>query len=126
MGFATLSDTHRPVAELYAALLGKDHQLPPLDERLAEIRINNPEDSDRVLAAIFGAEGAARNWHDHFRTWRKDRLRQVEREYGDRLDEVAEFLAEFAEKITTLGPKAYLQSTAHRVGEDVSLTDDEE
>ena len=31
-----------------------------------------------------------------------------------------------AEKIKTLGPKAYLQSTAHRDGEDVSLPDDEE
>jgi hypothetical protein len=72
----------------------------------------------------------ARNWHPHFRTWRKRRLREVEREYGDRLDEVADFLAEFANKIKALGPKAYLESTAHRSGEDLldddPLSDDEE
>jgi transcriptional regulator with XRE-family HTH domain len=129
-GFGLLTDTRRPVAELYMALLGKDHQLPPLDDRLAEIKIKNPEESDAVLTAIFGAESAARNWHPHFRTWRKQRLREVEREYGDRLDEVADFLAEFANKIKALGPKAYLESTAHRTGEDLldddPLPDDQE
>ena len=45
-GLAVLADTERPVAELYAALLGSKHQLDSLDERLAEIRINNPEQSD--------------------------------------------------------------------------------
>ena len=84
---------HRPVTELYASLLGTEHQLAPLDERLAEIRINNPDETDPVLAAVFGsAEEGARNWHESFRTWRKTRLREVEREYGDRLDEVAAFL----------------------------------
>ena len=70
-----------------------------------------------MLAAIFGPEDAARNWHEHFRTWRKQRLREVEVEYGDRLDEVADFLAEFASKIKALGPAGYLRSSAHRVGE---------
>jgi transcriptional regulator with XRE-family HTH domain len=122
-GLEQLSDTRRPVAELYRALLGQEHQLAPLDERLAEIWVSNPEESDRLHAAIFGAEGAAKNWHQHFRTWRKRRLQLLEREYGDRLDEVADFLAEFAEKIKMLGPKAYLQSTAHRDGEE-PLADD--
>jgi transcriptional regulator with XRE-family HTH domain len=122
-GLGLLADTRRPIVELYAALLGRDHQLAPLDDRLAEINISNPEESDAVLAAIFGAEHAARNWHPSFRTWRKRRLREVEREYGDRLDEVADFLVEFANKIKTIGPKAYLESTAHRAGED--LVDDD-
>lgn len=116
-GFAELADTNRPVSELYVAVLGRDHQLGPVDERLAEINISNPEESDRVLAAIYGAEGAANNWHESFRTWRKKRLDQVIREYGDRLDEVAELLADFSNKISALGPKGYLQSLAHRPGE---------
>jgi transcriptional regulator with XRE-family HTH domain len=117
---AELSDTRRPVAELYRALLGTDAQLEAVDDRLAEIRIKNPQASDEVLVAIFGPEDAARNWHEHFRTWRKHRLREVEVEYGDRLDEVADFLAEFASKIKALGPAGYLRSSAHRVGESVS------
>ena len=74
-----------------------------------EIRINNPDETDPVLAAVFGsAEQGARNWHQSFRTWRKKRLREVEREYGDRLDEVAAFLRDFATKIEALGPRGYL------------------
>jgi hypothetical protein len=40
-------------------------------------------------------------------------LRQVERQYGYRLDEVADFLAEFAAKIKAVGPKTYLESMAY-------------
>jgi hypothetical protein len=127
-GLKEVADTRRPISELYASLLGHEWQLEPVDERLGDINISNPDASDRVLAAIFGAEGAARNWHESFRTWRKKRLNEVAREYGDRLDEVALFLAEFAERITTLGPRMYLQSQAHRDGENVSviLHDEEE
>lgn len=118
-----LADTRRPVAELWRAMLGTDAQLDAVDARLAEIKIDDPDASDEVLAAIFGPENAATNWHEHFRTWRKRRLREVEVEYGDRLDEVAEFLAEFASKIKALGPAGYLRSTSHRAGEP---TDPEE
>ena len=119
-----LADTRRPVAELWRALLGTDAQLEPVDARLAEIKIEDPDASDQVLAAIFGPENAATNWHQHFRTWRKARLREIEVEYGDRLDEVAEVLAEFATKVKALGPAGYLRSTSHRTGEPID--DDEE
>jgi transcriptional regulator with XRE-family HTH domain len=123
-GMNVLADTNRPVTELYAALLGQEWQLGPLDERLAEIRINNPDETDPVLAAVFGGpEEGAQNWHESFRTWRKKRLREIEREYGDRLDEVAGFLKEFASKVEALGPRGYLESMSHREGE--SLPPDE-
>ncbi len=127
-GLKELADTRRPIPELYASLLGQEWQLEPVDERLGDINIQNPDASDKVLAAIFGKEGATGNWHESFRTWRKKRINEVAREYGDRLDEVALFLAEFAERITTLGPRMYLQSQAHRDGESVSaaLHDDKE
>src|SRR3954447_12719475 len=123
-GLTELADSRRPVAELWRALLGTDTQLDAVDARLAEIKISDPDASDQVLAAIFGPENAATNWHEHFRTWRKHRLREIEVEYGDRLDEVAEFLAEFASKIKALGPAGYLRSTSHRAGEPID--DDEE
>jgi transcriptional regulator with XRE-family HTH domain len=122
-GLTELADTRRPVAELWRALLGTDSQLDAVDARLAEIKISDRDASDQVLAAIFGPENAATNWHTHFRTWRKQRLREIEVEYGDRLDEVAEFLAEFATKVKALGPAGYLRSTSHRAGEPI---DDEE
>lgn len=125
-GGTELADTQRPVAELWRALLGTDAQLEPVDARLAEIKIEDPDASDQVLAAIFGPENAATNWHTHFRTWRKARLREIEIEYGDRLDEVAEFLAEFATKVKTLGPAGYLRSTSHKPGEPIELEDEPE
>lgn len=108
-----LADTDRPVVELYAALLGHERQLAPLDERLAEIGVKNPDEADQALVAVLGAKKATGAWHDHFRTWRKRRLREVERQYGDRLDEVADFLADFAAKVKAVGPKAYLESQAY-------------
>ena len=123
-GMTELADTRRPVAELWRSLLGTDSQLDAVDARLAEIKIDDPDASDQVLAAIFGPENAATNWHTHFRTWRKQRLREIEVEYGDQLDEVAEFLAEFASKIKALGPAGYLRSTSHRAGESVSDEED--
>ncbi len=119
-----LADTGRPLVDLYAAVLGQDWQLGPLDERLAEIGLKNPEEADQALVAIFGAKGATGGWHDHFRTWRKRRLRQVERQYGDRLDEVADFLADFAAQVKAAGPKSYLQSMAHRKGEPILTSGD--
>lgn len=118
-----LADTHRPVAELYVSLLGRDAQLAEFDERLASLSITDPEQADNLAAAIFGRDQAAHNWHEHYRTWRKKRLADIARTYGDRLDEVAEFLAEFANKITQLGPSAYLQSTAYKHGEPIDPDD---
>ncbi len=117
IGLAELADTRRPVAELWRSLLGTEDQLDAVDARLFEVRIESPEAPDEVLAAIFGPEGAQRNWHQHFRTWRKQRLRQIEVEYGDRLDEVADFLVDFGSKVKALGPAGYLRSTSHRAGE---------
>lgn len=126
MKAAELADTRRPVAELWRSMLGTDAQLDAVDARLAEIKINDTDASDQVLAAIFGPENAATNWHQHFRTWRKHRLREIEVEYGDRLDEVAELLADFANKIKALGPAGYLRSTSHRAGEPVDTEDEDE
>ena len=108
-----LADTDEYVTDLYAALLGRDWQLAPIDDRLTEIGLQNPEEADQALAAVFGPQTATGAWHDHFRTWRKKRLRQVERQYGDRLDEVADFLADFAAQIKAVGPKTYLESMTH-------------
>jgi transcriptional regulator with XRE-family HTH domain len=126
-GAQVLADAQRPVSELYAWLLGKEWQLPLMDERLAEINVTNPEEVDDLLVALYGGgDEAVRNWHEHFRTWRKKRLAVLAKNYGDRLDDVAEFLAEFALQVRQLGPKGYLLSQAHREGEDASDPDDED
>lgn len=108
-----LADTGDLLPSLYAAVLGRERQLAPLDERLAEIGIQNPEEADQALVTVLGPKTATGAWHDHFRIWRKRRLRQLEKQYGDRLDEVADFLAEFAAQVKAVGPKTYLESVAY-------------
>lgn len=129
-GFRELADTGRPISELYVSVLGRDDQLTEIDERLAQLNLSNPEEVDDLAAALFGSkDAAARNWHDHYRTWRKRRLAEMARSYGDQLDEVAAFLATFANQVTQLGPKGYLQAMAHKQGEAVDdslLQDDRE
>jgi len=107
---ATLADSGRPVAELYRSLLGTDAQLDAVDERLRSIGVDDPDGSDAVLTALFGADEAAGNWHEHFRTWRAARIAEVEKEFGSGLDEVADFLADFAARVKALGPSGYLRS----------------
>lgn len=112
-----LADTDAPAVTLYAAILGDSDQLGVIDERLEQLGLDAPSDLDSVMAAILGGDPARANWHDHFRTWRKGRIAQLAREYGDRLDDLAEVLADFANQIKTFGPQGYLQSVAHRAGE---------
>lgn len=110
MGDATLADSGRPVAELYRSLLGTEAQLDVIDERLRSIGVQDPDDASEVLTALFGADRAAGNWHEHYRTWRAERIAQVEKDLGSGLDEAAEFLADFAARIKALGPSGYLRS----------------
>jgi transcriptional regulator with XRE-family HTH domain len=122
-GLPELADTRRPLSELYAAVLGRDDQLVDVDERLADLHLTNPAEVDDLAAALFGGkDNAARNWHDHYRTWRKKRLAEIARTYGDQLDDVASFLATFANEVTQLSPAAYLQAKAHKEGEPVDYT----
>jgi transcriptional regulator with XRE-family HTH domain len=112
-----LADTNVPAARLYSAILGDDTQLEAVDERLEEMGLNVPVDLDPIMSTILGANPASMNWHDHFRTWRKNRIALLAREYGDQLDDLADVLADFAAKIKTFGPQGYLQSLAHQDGE---------
>jgi len=116
---ARLADTGAPAVALYSALLGDNLQLEAVDERLEALGLNVPQELDPIMAAVLGAprDVSYLNWHDHFRTWRKNRIALLAREYGDQLDDLAEVLADFAAKIKTFGPAGYLQSVAHRDGE---------
>jgi transcriptional regulator with XRE-family HTH domain len=112
-----LVDTGTAAVTLYTAILGNDDQLEAIDERLEQMGLKVPRDLDAVMATILGGDPASMNWYDHFRTWRKNRIALLAREYSDQLDEVADVLADFAAKIKTFGPHGYLQATAHRSGE---------
>jgi transcriptional regulator with XRE-family HTH domain len=119
MGHTEVANTRVPVSQLYAAFLGSEHQLRYVDERLREIGLKNPEDVDAAVAGVLDIDDRGGNWHTHFRSWRKRRLVELSHQYADRLNEVAEVLAEVANGIQTIGPAMYLQMAAHKHGEDV-------
>jgi transcriptional regulator with XRE-family HTH domain len=116
-----LADTERPVSELYAAVLGVEGQLNELDERLTDLGRTSPADAEMTLALIYGPGGGGpiHDWYAAFRTWRKRRLLALARDHGDRLDDIADFLATFGTELKNVGPQAYLQMKAHRDGEEV-------
>lgn len=109
-----LRDTGAPLPELYAAVLGTDEQLVDLDARLGEVRVDNPEAAEAVVAAVFGV---GPGWVEEFRAWRRSRLLEVSREYGVRLADLAGFLRTFAEELAALGPRAYMSSQPSGVDE---------
>ena len=78
---------------------GRDRHQEPRGGRPGHGGRPRPQDRDRGLARPLPR--------------RKRRLRQLERQYGDRLDEVADFLSEFASQIKAVGPKTYLESMAY-------------
>ena len=53
------------------------------------------------------------DWHTTLYAAALGQERQLERQYGDRLDEVADFLADFAAQVKAVGPKTYLESVAY-------------
>lgn len=93
-----------------AGNLGLEGVEPGRVHALRHGRLDDPGQASDVLTALFGADEAAGNWHEHYLTWRAERIAQVEKELGSGLDEVAEFLADFAARVKALGPSGYLRS----------------
>lgn len=114
-----IADTVIPAIQLYFSVIGSESQLGPIDERMQELRLTEPSAMDPLIASVFGDPRgmSATNWHDHFRTWRKRQVDQLAREYGDRLEDLAAVLAEFANRLQAFGPSAYLHGLAHKEGE---------
>ena len=123
-GMGELADTRRPIAELCRSCSAPRTSSTPSTSGSPRSRSRTPRRPTTCSPPSSVPKTRVRNWHEHFRTWRKSRLREIEVEYGDQLDEVADFLAEFAAKVKALGPAGYLQSTAHRAGESVHLDEE--
>jgi len=101
-----LAGTGRPIHELYAAVLGREHQLTDLDDRLAGLT-----DLDNVVAVsadlVGNARPAAPTWRDDYRTWRAQRLAQITRTY-DGLDEAAHVLGRFLDQVRRVGIRNFV------------------
>ena len=110
-GDATLTDTERPVTDLFAATIGTNAQQAALGDRVDEIHATNPDHSDTLLATIHSHRD---DWRRSYQAWRSQRIDDVAHQCGDRLGEAAAFLIEFADALTEAGTVGYLQFMADR------------
>jgi len=102
---AVLASTGRPVADLFAAALGSEAQQAVVTERLVDV---DTAAAGEILANAFGADA---QWPERFEAWRRERLVEVDRQYGVGLSELAACLAEIGEALGALGPLAHLGAT---------------
>ena len=118
-GLAELADTGRPVAELYASLLGTDDQLDALDERLAEINIDEPRGVDEVLAADLRRprKQLRRTGTTTSAPGARSGCARSSASTATSSTRSPTFLAEFANQIKRSARAGYLRSTSHRPAE---------
>jgi transcriptional regulator with XRE-family HTH domain len=109
-----LADTGQPIGALVAALVGTDQQLSEIEERSAQLGIDNTEDSPQPMSHRIGADDADGGSPERFRTWRRKRLRAIEGTDGHVLVKAAGFLTTFAAELKALGPP--LEPSTHRGG----------
>lgn len=114
-----LLQSTRPASELYAAIIGIESELPPVDDALDEIGIENPEDLSTTITAIFGDDGPRTPFNPkHFRRWRADRINRIAHQFEDRMNEVRDTFAEVAKQLDGVGVQAWFASNAWKEGDD--------
>ena len=105
------------------------------DGTAVELELVHVVDEGTLGLLAQGRETHRAPWPGPPRIAMDERLAALVKEYGDALDDVAYKLGQFAEAITNLGPQGYLQSLAHKDGEELhrnfplrnpeDMTDDE-
>ena len=100
-----LTDTSRPIHDLYAAVFGREHQLIDLDDRLAGLDPNRGVD---VAAAPNGnTSPIPSTWREDYRRWRDQPLRGITRTC-DGLDEAVHALGAFFDQVRRSGIRSFV------------------
>lgn len=115
-----LAGTGQPLHDLYVSFLGRGDQLDALDDRLAGVDIDGPDEGGpgSVLRSLFGPSAGGGTWPEHYRAWRDQGLGRLQSTHGDRLGEAAHVLAAFARELQALGPVAYLCRSGADIEDD--------
>jgi transcriptional regulator with XRE-family HTH domain len=101
-----MHNTTRPVDELYAHLLGRADQLAPLYDRLRQLGIDEPTDTQRTVEKITGQPSSARQWS--YQERRKDLVLAMLDDHADRLDKAADELGAFFDHLRQVGIRGYV------------------
>ena len=98
------------VNELYRLTLGREDQLPALDDRFRELGMVEPDEDDTVLQRLYGAP-TERQLAD-YRRRRKDLLLALLDDQADSLDRSAEELGRFFDHLRQVGIRGYVAEHA--------------
>lgn len=97
---------NRTLDDLYILLLGQQHQLDPIYERLRALGIDDPTPSEEKFERVTGRRSQSREWS--YKEKRKDLLLALLDDHADDLDEAADRLGEFFDHLRQVGIKGFV------------------
>jgi transcriptional regulator with XRE-family HTH domain len=101
-----MTNTNRPVDELYMHLLGRPEQLEPLYARLREIGVTDPTAAERTVENITGQPARSRQWSYGER--RKELLLALLDQHADDLDNAIDQLADQLDHLRQIGIRGFI------------------
>ncbi len=105
-----LHNTSDPVNELYTLALGREDQLEDLYARFRELGMREPDVHDERRAAVFGEPTPA--MLRDYRHRRKEMLLALLAEHADGVDEAADELGAFFDRLRQIGIRGLLAEKA--------------
>jgi transcriptional regulator with XRE-family HTH domain len=101
-----MSNTSRPVDELYMHLVGRPDQLEPVLDRLRQLGVTEPTNAEETVERITGQPSSSRDWS--YTERRKQLVLALLDDKADRLDKAADELGAFFDHLRQVGIRGYL------------------
>jgi hypothetical protein len=101
-----MTNTTRPVDELYAQLVGRPDQLEPVLDRLRQLGVTEPTAAEETVERITGQPTISREWS--YTERRKQLVLALLDNRADRLDKAADELGAFFDHLRQVGIRGYL------------------
>ena len=98
--------TTRPVDELYAWLVGRPDELPPIYDRLRAVGITEPTEAEAAVERISGVASSSRQWS--YRDRRKELLLALLNEHADDLDTAVDELGRWVDHLRQVGIRGFI------------------
>ena len=105
-----LDRAHKRINELYEIVLGREDQLEPLYQRLADLGVREPTERERTMEAITGEKPPTRTT---YREHRKRLLTALLDEYSDNLDHLADQYGQFFDHLRAVGIRGFIAEHTH-------------
>ncbi len=102
----TLHHTTNIVSELYGIVLGEERQLDPVYDRLRQLGIDEPTEAARKVESLTGWPSPARQ--ASYRERRKQMLLALLDEYTDPVEQAAEELGAFFDRLRLIGIRGFV------------------